>query len=288
MNILDTFIVSSSHDQERLYDIAFLAFQKIIPSKKGIKKAIKRGCLLVDGAPGQSGWKINTGQRLDLLADFSKIPKIYELEIPVLYEDEHVVVVNKPAGLVVSGNEYRTLYNTLGHNINKSLQPDALPYPTPCHRLDKATSGCLIVAKTKTAQIDIGNQFAQKKIQKEYVAIVHGEIEKSGNIQLPINNQAAESSYSLIEKVETTSGEFWSLVHMYPHTGRTHQLRIHFSAIGHPILGDKLYGTQGNILLHKGLFLCAKEVRFNIAGQERRISLDLPKKYSRVIRLAKN
>ncbi len=287
MNILDSYIVSSSQDQARLYDIAFVAFQKIIPSKKGIKKAIQRGCLLVDGAPGQSGWKIKTGQRIELLADFSKIPKIYELEIPVLYEDEHVAVINKPAGLVVSGNAYRTLYNTLGHNLSKSNLTDALPYPTPCHRLDKATSGCLIVAKTKTAQIEIGNQFVKKEIQKEYVAIVHGELEKSGNIQLPINDQAAESSYALIDKVETTSGEVWSLVNMHPHTGRTHQLRIHFAAIGHPILGDKLYGTEGNILLHKGMFLCAKAVQFHIAGQEKRISLDLPNKFSRIIRLVK-
>ena len=241
----------------------------------------------MDGTPGDSGWKIKAGQRIALLADYSKIPKIYALDIPVLYEDEHVAVLNKPAGLVVSGNEYRTLYNALGHNISKSVLPDALPYPTPCHRLDKATSGCLIVAKTKRAQIEIGNQFVQKKIQKEYVAIVHGEIEKSGNIQTPINNQAAGSSYSLIEKVETASGEFWSLVHLYPHTGRTHQLRIHCSAIGHPILGDKLYGTEGNTLLHKGLFLCAREVRFDIAGQEKRIALDLPNKFSRIIRLVK-
>lgn len=288
MNILDTYIVSSTQHQQRLYDIAFQAFQKIIPSKKGIKKAIKRGCLLVDGEPGGTGWKINSGQRIDLLADYSKIPKIYELDIPVLYEDEYVAVVNKPAGLIVSGNEYRTLYNALGYNIKKSSLPDALPYPTPCHRLDKATSGCLIIAKTKTAQIEIGHQLTKRAIKKEYVAIVHGEINKTGSINLDINSQAAITTYSLIEKIKTKSGESWSLLSMYPQTGRTHQLRIHFSSIGHPILGDKLYGTEGNILLHKGLFLCSKSITFKIADETKTIRLELPKKYSRVIRLAKN
>lgn len=288
MNILDTYIVSSDHHQARLYDLSYFAFQKIIPSKKGIKKAIKRGSILVDGTPGDSGWKIKSGQRLDLLADFSKIPKLYELDIPVLYEDEHVAVVNKPAGLIVSGNAYRTLYNALGHNIRKSNSPDALPYPTPCHRLDRPTSGCLIVAKTKTAQVEIGKQFAEKEIKKEYMAIVHGNLKDKGVIDTPINGQVAESAYSCVEKIETKSGDVWSLVKMYPQTGRTHQLRIHFATIGHPILGDKLYGKEGNILLHKGLFLHSKSICFEIAGQTKSVTLDLPNKFSRILRLVKD
>ena len=272
-------------NQVRLYDLAFHAFGKIIPYRKGVKKAIKRGSVLVDGVPGDSGWKIKSGQRLDLLADYSKIPKIYELDIPVLYEDDQVAVVNKPAGIVVSGNEYRTLYNALGFNLLRSTAKDALPYPTPCHRLDKATSGCLLIAKTKTAQIDIGNQLTHKEVQKEYLALIHGEVSESGNIKLLVNEQTAETSFERLEKIVTQRGEIWSLVKMSPHTGRTHQLRIHFSAIGHPILGDKLYGSEGNVLRHKGLFLCARSVTFHIGGQIKTATVDTPKKFSRVIRL---
>ena len=287
MNILDSYIVSSSQDQERLSDLAYYAFQKIIPSKKGIKKAIKRGCLLVDGAPGDSGWKIQSGQQIDLLADYSKIPKIYELEIPILYEDEHVAVVNKPAGIIVSGNEYRTLYNALGYNVQKSNLPDALPYPTPCHRLDKATSGCLIVAKSKTAQIDIGNQFAKKEIKKEYMAIVHGDLEDNGVIDTVINGQEAYTAFSVSERAPSKSGEIFSLVNLRPQTGRTHQLRIHLSSIGHPILGDKLYGTMGNVLLHKGLFLCATSIQATILNNQINCGIDIPNKFKRILRLLK-
>lgn len=288
MTILDSHTVSEANHQERLSDLAFLAFQKIIPSKKGIKKAIKLGCLLVDGQTGDSGWRIKSGQRIDLLADYSKVPKIYALDIPVLYEDDHVAVLNKPAGLVVSGNAFRTLYNTLGHNIQKSSLQDALPYPTPCHRLDKATSGCILIAKTKTAQIEIGNQFANKEIQKEYVCIVHGLIDEKGTINLPINGQVALSTFKSVKKIWTSSGDIWSIVQLHPQTGRTHQLRIHLSAIGHPILGDKLYGKKGNILLHKGLFLCAKAISYTMAGEYNSISLELPKKFNRIIRLVEN
>lgn len=287
MNILDSYIVSSSQDQERLSDIAYYAFEKIIPSKKGIKKAIKRGCLLVDGSPGDSGWKIKTGQQIDLLADYSKIPKIYELDIPVLYEDEYMAVVNKPAGLVVSGNEYRTLYNALGYNIQKSNLLDALPYPTPCHRLDKATSGCLIVAKTKTAQIEVGNQFAKKEIKKEYMAIVHGALKDNGVIDTVINGQEAYTAFSVSERVSSKSGEIFSLVRLYPKTGRTHQLRIHLSSIAHPILGDKLYGTMGNVLLHKGLFLCATSIQATILNNQINCGIDIPNKFNRILRLLK-
>ncbi len=287
MAIIDSYIVTEEQSDQRLYDVAYTAFSRIIPSRKGIKKAIKRKCLLVDGAVGDSGWKLKSGQKIDLLADYSKVPKIYELEIPIIYEDEQVAVVNKPAGIIVSGNEYRTLYNALGYNLEKSTAIDALPYPTPCHRLDKATSGCVLVAKTKSAQIALGNQFAKKEIKKEYIAIVHGEVENEGTIDTPINGQEALTHFSVLEKAVSKSGEVFSFLSLQPQTGRTHQLRIHLSSLGHPILGDKLYGTEGNILLHKGLFLCAKRIHATVDDKLIKCVTSTPNKFTRIWRLLK-
>lgn len=285
MIILETNIVTPDAENERLYDYAFIAFQKIIPSRKGIKKAIKNKCILVDGEVGASGWKLRAGQRLDLLSDHSKIPKVYELPLEVLYEDEQVAVIHKPAGIVVSGNFFRTVYNALGYNLNKSKQLDALPYPTPCHRLDKSTSGCLLIAKTKTAQINIGKQFVSKSIQKNYLAIVHGDLDEEGEITSDINNQIAQTKYSVPEKVISKSGEVYSVVKLSPLTGRTHQLRIHLSSIGHPILGDKLYGKEGNILLHKGLFLFAIAISFISNNDAIHVKTSTPLKFQRILKL---
>lgn len=285
MTILESYIVPDHLDEPRLSDYACVAFEKIIPSKKGIKKAIKRGCILVDGQVGDTGWKLKSGQRLELLSDYSKIPKIYELDLEVLYEDEKVAVVHKPAGLITSGNEFRTLYNALGFNLQKSKLPDALPYPTPCHRLDKSTSGCVIVAKTKSAQIDIGKQFSKKNIKKTYFSIVHGELPPKGRIDSLINGQEAVTTYKTIQQIKSKSEEIFTIVEMYPLTGRTHQLRIHFSKIGHPILGDKLYGKPGNIFLHKGLFLCAVSIKFKLDLEEVTTNTTVPAKFQRFVKL---
>jgi len=285
LTIIDSYIVSEEEAEERLYDLAYHAFKDIIPSRKGIKKAIKRKCLLVDGEVGESGWKLKAGQQIDLLADYSKIPTIYELKIPVLFEDQHIAVLNKPAGLIVSGNQHRTLFNTLGHNLTKSTLTDALPYPTPCHRLDKATSGCILIAKTKTAQIEIGKQFVNKEIQKEYITIVHGELPIEGFIDSNINGQQALTKYQTEKHIYSKHKRVYSLVKAYPKTGRTHQLRIHFASLGHPILGDKLYGDKGNVLLHKGLFLCARSISIMLNDKLVEVNCDIPRKFERMMNM---
>lgn len=285
MSIIDSYIVSEEEADQRLYDLAYHAFKGVIPSRKGIKKAIKLKCLSVDGVAGESGWKLRAGQRIDLLADYSKIPKIYEFDVPVLFEGQHIAVLNKPAGLIVSGNQYRTLFNTLGHNLTKSTLTDALPYPTPCHRLDKATSGCILIAKTKTAQIEIGRQFTSKELQKEYITIVHGELSDEGFIDSNINGQEAYTRYEKVKHINSKHKRAYSLIKAFPQTGRTHQLRIHFASLGHPILGDKLYGEKGNILLHKGLFLCARSISIMLNDKLVEVNCDIPRKFERMMNM---
>lgn len=199
---------------------------------------------------------------LELLEKPQTQPKIFEYSLDVVYEDEEMAVINKPAGLSVSGNAYKTIYNALPFNFKKSSLKDCLPWPTPVHRLDNQTSGLLLIAKTKTAQIELGNQFSNQTIQKKYSAIVIGKVHANQTIKTTIEAKEAETNFEIIKVVNSLKYEQLSCLKVFPKTGRTHQIRIHLASIGHPILGDKLYGNKETLHKGKGLFLCAAEIKF--------------------------
>lgn len=173
-----------------------------------------------------------------------------------------MAVVYKPAGISVSGNTFKTVANALLHNIKRSSKPDSLFIPTPVHRLDNQTSGLLLIAKTKTAQIELGKQFSNQTIQKIYCTIVMGEVHAKRVINSPIDNKQAETNFEIIRVVKSLKHKELTCLKVSPKTGRTHQIRIHLSSIGHPILGDKLYGDKEKMHKGKGLFLCASEISF--------------------------
>ncbi len=257
--VLEIHIVPKHVGKIRLSDYAHMVFNTI-SSRKGIKKAIKRGQVLVDGKIGNTGQWIQAGQKIELLKPKAKPGKIFPLELRVIFEDEYIAIIHKPAGFPVSGNYFKTIQNALPHNLKTSGQKDALTIPLPVHRLDAATSGLLIIAKTIAARIELGRQFEEKAIQKKYRAIVIGETPASGKIELPIDNKEAISEYKTIRQICSPKYNWLSELELNLLTGRTHQLRIHLSKSGFPILGDKLYGKEGMILKGKGLFLCATEL----------------------------
>ena len=132
---------------------------------------------------------------MELVENSKTQPKIYEFNLEVVFEDDYMAVVNKPAGISVSGNTFKTIFNALSFNLKNSPLPDALIKPTPVHRLDNQTSGLLLIAKTKTAQIELGNQFEQQTIQKNYCTIVVGEVHTNRVINLPIENKVITLIY---------------------------------------------------------------------------------------------
>lgn len=251
-------------------------FIAILPSRKGIKKAIKRGELRLNGEHAEGGRWLKPGDVITLIDLESTPPKTYWLKLTVLFEDEDLAVIIKPAGINVSGNQFKTIQNALLHNINPSVKEDKLPWPLPVHRLDNQTSGLMIIAKTKTARVALGQAFERKMIEKTYRAVVIGQAPENGDIHLPIENKPASSTFKKLAAVPSLKNGTLSLIELYPQTGRTHQLRIHCAALNLPILGDKLYGPENLILKHKGLFLCAVKLKFNHPVSNKPVEFSMP------------
>ena len=235
---------------------------EIFISRKGLKKAIKRGQILINGKVGNTGDWVQPDQEITVLEDLRKTPKILPLAIPVIYEDEHLAILHKPASLPVSGNRYRTLENALPFNLQKSTLLEAMPWPRPVHRLDAGTSGLLVVTKTYRAMVRLGQALEGGAIEKTYKAVVWGNLPaKSGIITTPVDDRAALTNYKKIRSINHSKLGRLSEVQLQLKTGRTHQLRKHLSGPGNDILGDLIYGKPERPKV-RGLWLWATEIRF--------------------------
>jgi len=284
LKIIQRHIVPDNVEDIRLYDYAPKIFSTI-PSRKGIKKAISRGEITIDGEKSSTGTWIKAGQKIELLDSEINPPKSYKLDFDVVYEDEFFAVINKPSGIPVSGNQYRTIQNALIGRIRPSIENDALKWSKPVHRLDGPTSGLLLIAKTASALVKLGQQFQSKEIEKRYRAIVIGKMPEKGIIDREVDGLPAVTKFNLIDTVPSLKNTFLSLVDLYPKTGRTHQLRIHLSKMGYPIMGDKIYGKKDEVLKGKGLFLCAVTLKFShpITNKPIQIEIPEPNKFSSLL-----
>jgi len=263
----------------RLSDYAVGKFDHL-PSRKSVKKAIKNGKMLLNGSTAETGRWIKEGMQLTLIKTVDNF-KTYPLSIPVIYEDEWLAIVNKPAGLPTSGNYYKTLANTLPYNLKPSSLKAAYEHPVPIHRLDAATSGLVMVAKEKKARVLLGEQLADHKIQKTYHAIVKGLLNKEEGIW----NQTIDEkpSISHFKIIGTSKNKEYTLLQLQPKTGRTHQLRIHCALAGHAILGDSLYGESKGP--GKGLMLCSTGLALQhpITQASLEEIIDLPNKFKKLM-----
>ncbi len=259
-----------------------------IASKAKAKKAMANGELLVNGAKVNYDAKVIAGDEITLgqkgtNSKSKGLKKVLELKIDVVYEDEHLGILNKPGGIPVNGNLFKTLENTLPFNLNFSKEKDALAILRPLHRLDGPTSGLVLVAKTERAQVLMGQQFENKTIRKRYKAVVIGKLKnKKGKINSPVDFKKSLTEYEVVQEFKSQKYGDLTLVDLYPITGRTHQLRIHMSEMGHPIVGDKLYANNTEVLNGKGLFLCSDRVWFShpITHKKLEIGIEIPNKFS--------
>ena len=257
-----------------------------ITSRKGIRKAIQRGEIKVNGQSSSTGYWVQAGDHILYDPMAQSQGKVFPLKFPVVFEDEHLAVVNKPAGFPVSGNRFRSIQQALPHNLKISPLTSALPWPLPVHRLDSPTSGLLVVAKTRPTRIALGEALAQRKVQKTYQALVHGKIAaQQGRMEQALDEKEAITTYEVLAQVPSPRQGYVSWLKLKPLTGRTHQIRRHLAGLGHPILGDGQYAS-GQTIRHQGLFLCATQLEFAHPATDQVLKLEIepPYKFSRRMR----
>lgn len=283
MTQVETHTVPPLQNPTRLSDYAGGKFL-LIPSRKGMKKAIDKGWVTVDGSIASTATLLSGGETIVIKIPLeSKRPHL-ELPLEVLYEDDFLAVVNKPAGIEVSGNRKRTVENALPFNLKTSKQQDALPFPEAIHRLDHPTTGVLLIGKTRNAVSNLNELFASGEISKRYAAVTIGQMPLEGKLDLSIDGKDALTEYWVIEWVASDRFSQLNLVDVVLHTGRRHQIRKHFAHIGNPILGDQLYGLDGLILKGKGLYLHARSLSFKHPFTDKQLTVEsaLPKKFGKL------
>lgn len=284
MILKEEHIVPENIEKIRLSDYLTGIFISI-SSRKGCKKAIEKGLVSINNKTGKTGDFVNSGNIIRLWEEEEAVKTVYELKIPVIFEDSHIAIINKPAGIPVSGNTFRTVQNALNFNIKISEEADYLQIPRPAHRLDGLTSGLLLIAKTRSALTACNKMFEEKSIKKQYKALVIGKPEKSGTINQEIENKPAITHYELIETGNSNKFGAISLIELIPETGRTHQIRIHMASIGCPVLGESLYAKEIENLKGNGLFLFASGMEFThpVTKEKKKFELPEPGKFRKIL-----
>jgi 23S rRNA pseudouridine1911/1915/1917 synthase len=229
-------------------------------SRSRLQQLIRTGFITLNGAATRARYLVRTGDKIELteppLEKIEAQPEPIPLEI--LFEDEDIIVINKPAGLVVhpgAAHRQHTLVNALLGHCTTLSGIGGKERPGIVHRLDKETSGCLVIAKNDEAHRELSRQFAERMVEKIYLALVPGKLPKpAGTIEEkigrhPIHRQrmSVTSSRGRPAKTEyrvVQSRGQASLVECRLHSGRTHQIRVHLHHLGHPVLGDKVYATR--------------------------------------------
>jgi 23S rRNA pseudouridine1911/1915/1917 synthase len=252
----------------------FIASQLEGVSRSRVQMLMEQGDVLVNGEREKASLKLRGGERIAITGEPRPAPlKAIAEDIPldVVYEDADLAVINKPAGMMVHAGSGQnddarsrgTLVNALLFRFKKLSATGGELRPGIVHRLDKDTSGLIIVAKNDRAHAALGEMFSDRKIKKTYLALVQGNVERSkGTIQAEVgrdpmrrtrmttnpqhDGRTAISHYEVVRRLNNRFGKF-TLVKVRIETGRTHQIRVHMASIGHPVVGDTLYGGAGQI-----------------------------------------
>lgn len=267
-------------------------------SRSAAQRLIDRGQVTVQGEQVKASYKTKTGDLVVARLPGETAPELVAEEIPlrVIYEDPHLLVVDKPAGMVVhpaAGHAGGTLVNALLAYCPE-LAASGDDRPGIVHRLDRDTSGLILVAKREKIQRALQRQFKEREVDKAYLALLDGHLQPAwGRIEAPVGRdpqhrqrmavvpggREAVTEYHVLEQyahqVGPAAGEY-CLVEAEPETGRTHQIRVHFASIGHPVVGDRIYGRRRTHLQLTRQFLHAWRLVFKHPVGEERIELEAP------------
>ncbi|MFT5078054.1 MAG: 23S rRNA pseudouridine1911/1915/1917 synthase [Planctomycetota bacterium] len=276
MKLIETHIVLKGSPKVRMSDISAGTFHTIT-SRKSFKKAIKTGLVKLNNSKAFTADFVTEGDVITIHKDesVSKKPSIH-IPIDILFEDDYLAIINKPAGVEVSGNKKYTIENALPSLLKKSIQKDALERPLPAHRLDYPTSGCLLISKASETLQALHLLFEERNITKKYLAVTIGHQATEGKIDEPIDGKPSLSSFKVLQTIPSKKYDALNLVELTPHTGRRHQLRKHMAHIGHPIFGEKAYGIPENQGRGNGLYLQATFLEFKHPIMQDVISITAP------------
>ncbi|CDA16484.1 MAG: RluA family pseudouridine synthase [Clostridia bacterium] len=270
-------------------------------SRANIQRLIEDGNILVNSAKQKISYKVNSGDKIEItIPEPKKIDlKPQDIKVEIVYEDNDIIVVNKPKGLVVHpavGNPDGTLVNAIMNICKDSLSGiGGEVRPGIVHRLDKDTTGLLIVAKNDKAHINLSEQIKNREVKKIYIALVRGNIpENEATINMPIgrstkdrkkmavvkNGKEAVTHFKVIDRFKN-----YTLLEIKIDTGRTHQIRVHMAEIGYPVVGDMVYSNGKNEFGVEGQMLHAKSLDFKhpITGKNMHLEAELPKYFKDII-----
>ena len=301
---MEKIVVEDNNLKKRLDTYIVDKIQEL--SRTTVKRLIDEEKILVNGKKQKSSYKPEQGDSISI-----DIPEAHEIEleaqnipVPVIYEDNDIIVVNKPKGMVVhpaNGNPDGTLVNAILAMCKDSLSGiDGEIRPGIVQRLDKDTSGLLIVKKNDEAHIKMSKQIQDRQVTKKYIALVKGVIsENEATIDLPIGRSTKDRKKMAVDaKGKNAITHFkvlkrynnYTLLELKIDTGRTHQIRVHMSYIGHPVVGDSVYSNGKNEFGVEGQMLHARYLEFKhpITGEELKLEAPIPNYFEDVLQRLEN
>lgn len=268
-------------------------------SRSQIEKMLDEECILVNGKLEKSSYKVKEGDIIEFAKEYKQSTKVepVKMDLNIVYEDDHIMVIDKPSGLVVHpgcGNYNNTLANGLLYYTNNLSTENGNERPGIVHRIDKDTSGLLLIAKTNEAHLILAEDFKEKKVTREYIALLTGVFKnKNALIDAPIgrdekdrkrmtvtakNSKNAITHLTVLKRYTTHT-----LVRLKLETGRTHQIRVHMKYIGYPVFNDPVYSNKK--CSEFGQFLHADQIHFihPITKEKMNFSSPLPKEFESFI-----
>ena len=267
-----------------------------------LQKLIADGSVLVNGKSVKSNYKANAGDEVKLIIPEPELldAKPQDIELAVMYEDEDLIVVDKPQGMVVhpaAGNYDGTLVNALLHHTKGNLsQINGVIRPGIVHRIDKDTSGILVVAKNNESHLALSKQIKDHTVTRKYIAIVHGNIKNdTGTIDAPIGRSRTDRKKMAVTEEQSRKAVThfkvlerfgnYTFAEFQLETGRTHQIRVHTKYMGNPVLGDPVYGPAKNEFGIKGQMLHAKLLGFihPATGEYMEFETDMPERFRNIL-----